>query len=47
MGTLTPKKTGVVPRVPWKVKCLKRHRGCLGDTMDVSGELIRVSRGIT
>ena len=44
METPTPKGAGVVPRVPWKVKC---H----GDTMEVPkgvrGELIRVLRGIT
>ena len=40
------KGAGVVPRVPWKLECPVRDRGCLGDTTGVPGELIRVPRGM-
>ena len=46
MGTLTLKGAGVVPGVPWKLECPERHRGCLEDITGVSGELVRVPKGI-
>ena len=44
MGTLTLKKAGVVPGVSWKLEYPERHRGCLGDTTGLLGELIRVPK---